>query len=83
MSTSTYTLPLAFHLPEGTLQMKVQSSAVATTHNDHFSIRDIQFRVRACSGDLLSYKQVRDALYRLRVRYGEFCHVCRGSYRWM
>lgn len=83
MVTSTFPYSPRLRQPRWTLQMKVQSSAVAITHNDYFCIRDIQYHVHACSGDLLSYKQVRDALYRLRSRYGDFYHVARGSYRWL
>lgn len=80
---STLFIPARLQQPKRTLQIKVQCSAVATTHNDYFCIRDIQYHVHATSGDVLSYKQVRDALYRLRSRYGEFYHLVRGTYKWL
>lgn len=83
MFTNTFPASLRLRQSRRTLQMKVQCSAVATSQNDYFCIRDIQYHVHATSGDLLSYKQVRNALYRLRQRYGEFYHVARGSYRWL
>lgn len=47
-----------------------------------FSIRDIQFHVIYTYNLPLSYKQTRDALYRVRVRTRQIRHILRGVYQW-
>lgn len=47
-----------------------------------FHINHLRFWYLSCSGVLLTYKQVRDALYRLRRLGVRLQHIGEGFYRW-
>lgn len=47
-----------------------------------FHVNALRLRL-AFRGLFLSYKQARDALYRLRVMGAAFIHLGRGWYRWV
>lgn len=68
-----------------TIQEIVLLAALDTTdRHDYFSVDAIRLEIGIKQQKFLSYKQVRDALYRLRtVQNVSIEHVGRGKYRWL
>lgn len=66
-----------------TLQSTVMAFAHAVTYEQCFEIGTVRLVIALSLGDTLSYKQVRDALYRERRKHGSFKHLSRGIYKWI
>ena len=66
-----------------TIQERVLSMAKSATFpSGEFAIAHMQIEQYAACGDCFSYKQVRDALYRMR-EYNDYKHVGKGVYQWL
>lgn len=66
-----------------TLQTHVLTVARATTNYGCFDIGTIRLVIAIADGQEYSYRQVRNALYRLRVNGQPFKHLSRGIYKWI
>lgn len=64
------------------LEEKVYNWACRTSAGNQFDIGVIRLSMAVFDQEEYSYKQVRDALYRLRVKTGLFTHLLRGVYKW-
>lgn len=65
-----------------TIELEVANVSRIVTCSDCFTIKAIQLRIAIDRNRLLTYKQVRNALYRLREKDGEFYHNRFGEYFW-
>lgn len=62
------------------IEIFVESELSSLGAGDEFSIHALRIAVYLRFGLLLSYKQARNALYRLRCKTGFLMHLGRGYY---
>lgn len=70
-------------LRQGSLEALVYYLAVNTSDYNQFRIEYIRWDALFQHDRVLSYKQVRNAIFRLRAKGLPIRHICRGSYRWI
>lgn len=66
-----------------TIEQLVYEAAQRVTYNGGFSNDAIRFSVSFNHKILLTFKQTRNALYRLREKQGEFYHHMNNQYFWI
>jgi len=69
-------------LRQGSLEATVYYLAVNTSEWNEFHIEYIRWDAFFQMDTALSYKQVRNAIFRLRAKGLPIRHIARGTYRW-
>lgn len=71
------------HFRPGTLQQSIYQCALEASTVNEFSIEGIRWRAYFEYDLVLSYKQVRNALFRMKARGAlPIRHIARGTYKW-
>lgn len=65
-----------------TMEILVFKLALESTAYNEFAIEHIRWDAFFKYDRPLSYKQVRNAIFRMRAKGLPIRHICRGSYRW-